>query len=134
MKKKIMRVLIAKIGLDGHDRGAKVVARAFRDAGMEVIYAGIRQSMENVTRAAIQEDVAVIGLSFLAGDHMTLIPKFMKSLKNQGVKDIDVVVGGIILPKQVDTILGWGVKKVFMPGTPTSEIVHFIKNKYNKMQ
>ena len=130
MNKKYIRVLLAKIGLDGHDRGAKVVSRALRDAGLEVIYAGIRQSVESVTTTAIQEDVPVIGLSFLAGDHMTLIPKLMESLRNHGREDIDVIVGGIILPQQVNTILDWGVRQVFLPGTPTTEIVDFILDTY----
>lgn len=131
MEKKKIRILIAKIGLDGHDRGAKVVARGLRDAGLEVIYTGIRQSVQGTVTAAIQEDVDAIGLSFLAGDHMVILPNFMKELKEQGREDIPVIVGGIILPQQVDTILNWGVHKVMLPGTPIDEIVEFMKNRLN---
>ncbi len=131
MEEKKIRILIAKIGLDGHDRGAKVVARGLRDAGMEVIYTGIRQSVQGTVTAAIQEDVDVIGLSFLAGDHMVILPNFIKELKQQGREDIPVIVGGIILPQQVETILNWGVHKIMLPGTPIDEIVDFIKNRLN---
>ena len=117
MKKRKIRVLIAKIGLDGHDRGAKIVACALRDAGMEVIYTGIRQTVESIVSAAVQEDVAVLGLSFLAGDHMVLIPKVMQELKESGRDDLMVIVGGVILKRHMDEILKLGVHKVFLPGT-----------------
>jgi methylmalonyl-CoA mutase C-terminal domain/subunit len=122
-----IRVLIAKVGLDGHDRGAKIVARALMDAGMEVIYTGLRQTVDKVVNAAVQEDVDVLGLSFLSGDHMVLIPKVMQRLKEEGVKDILVVVGGIILRRQIPELLKMGVRQVFMPGTPTAEIAGYIR-------
>jgi methylmalonyl-CoA mutase C-terminal domain/subunit len=118
--------LIAKVGLDGHDRGAKVVARALRDSGMEVIYTGIRQTVDQVVSATIQEDVDVLGLSFLSGDHMVLIPKLMKGLKAHRVEDVMVVVGGIILQRQVQALIEMGVEKVFLPGTPRDRIVELI--------
>ena len=118
---------MAKVGLDGHDRGAKVVARALRDSGMEVIYTGIRQTVDQVVSATIQEDVDVLGLSFLSGDHMVLIPKVMKGLKAHRVEDVMVVVGGIILPRQVQALMEMGVAKVFLPGTPPDRIVELIR-------
>ena len=118
---------MAKVGLDGHDRGAKVVARALRDAGMEVIYTGIRQTVDQVVSATIQEDVDVLGLSFLSGDHMVLIPKVMKGLKAHGVEDVMVVVGGIILKRQVEALMEMGVAEVFLPGTPPERIVELIR-------
>lgn len=127
MEQKIIRVLIAKVGLDGHDRGAKVIARALRDAGMEVIYTGIRQTVDSVVAAAVQEDVDVLGLSFMAGDHFVLIPKVMKKLKEVGRDDIAVVVGGIILKRHIPEFMKLGVSKVFLPGTPRKEIVDWIK-------
>ena len=127
MKKRKIRVLMAKVGLDGHDRGAKVVARALRDSGVEVIYTGIRQTVDQVVNATIQEDVDVLGLSFLSGDHMVLIPKVMKGLKAHGVEDVIVVVGGIILQPQVRALMEMGVEKVFLPGTPPDEIVEYIE-------
>jgi methylmalonyl-CoA mutase C-terminal domain/subunit len=122
-----IRVLIAKVGLDGHDRGAKIVARALMDAGMEVIYTGLRQTVDKVVNAALQEDVDVLGLSFLSGDHMVLIPKVMQGLKKEGVKDILVVVGGIISRRHIPELLKMGVHQVFLPGTPTSEIAGYIR-------
>ena len=122
-----IRVLMAKVGLDGHDRGAKVVARALKDAGMEVIYTGIRQTVDSTVKAAIEEDVDVIGLSFLAGDHMVLIPKVLKSLKGSGRNDIMVIVGGVILNHQIKDILKMGVRQVFLPGTPLKQIINYIK-------
>ncbi len=127
MNTKRKRVLIGKIGLDGHDRGAKLVARSLCDAGVEVIYTGIRQSIDGVIATAVQEDVAVIGLSFLSGDHMALLPKVMKKLKETGLEDVKVIVGGIILPRHIDALTALGIHKIFLPGTPMEEIVDFIK-------
>lgn len=121
-----IRVLIAKIGLDGHDRGAKIVARALKDAGMEVIYTGIRQTVEGTIATAIEEDVHVLGLSFLAGDHMVLIPKVLQGIKAGGRDDILVIVGGVILKRHVAEILKMGVKQVFLPGTPLEQITDYI--------
>lgn len=122
-----VRILIGKIGLDGHDRGAKVVARALRDAGFEVIYTGIRQRIEDVVSAVVQEDVALVGLSFLSGDHMTLVPRVIDELRTAGRADVPVVIGGIILPHQVPALMEMGVRKIFFPGTPLSEIVEGIR-------
>jgi methylmalonyl-CoA mutase C-terminal domain/subunit len=127
MEERKIRVLMAKVGLDGHDRGAKVVARALRDSGMEVIYTGIRQTVDHVVNATIQEDVDVLGLSFLSGDHMVLIPKVMKGLKAHRVEDVMVVVGGIILQGEVKALMEMGVEKVFLPGTPPDRIVDLIR-------
>lgn len=127
MEKKI-RVLVAKPGLDGHDRGAKVVARALRDAGMEVIYTGLRQTPEQIVKAAIQEDVDVIGLSILSGAHMVLVPEVLNKLKESEAEDISVVVGGIIPEKDEKELLSMGVKAVFTPGTSTQRIVEVIKD------
>jgi methylmalonyl-CoA mutase C-terminal domain/subunit len=122
-----IRVLVAKPGLDGHDRGAKVVAKALRDAGMEVIYTGLRQTPEQIVETAIQEDVDVIGLSCLSGAHMTLFPKVMELLKAKGVKDILVTGGGIIPMEDVPRLKKAGIAEVFGPGTTSDEIVGFIK-------
>ena len=127
MQKHKTRVLIAKIGLDSHDRGVKIVARTLRDAGLEVIYTGIRQSVAQVVRAAVQEDVDLLGLSFLAGDHLVLVPKVIQGLKEKGREDIPVLVGGIILKRHVQELVEMGVKKVFLPGTPMAEIVNYIQ-------
>ncbi len=127
MDKRKIRVLVAKVGLDGHDRGAKIVARALRDAGMEVIYTGIRQKVEQVVNAALQEDVDALGLSFLSGDHMALMPKVMNALKEKGARDVLVIVGGIILPNQIHQLLDLGVHRVFLPGSPPAEIVDYIE-------
>jgi len=118
---------VAKPGLDGHDRGAKVIVRALRDAGMEVIYTGLRQTPEQVVEAAIQEDVDVLGLSMLSGAHMTLVPKIMAGLREQGADDITVVVGGIIPAEDVPKLKEMGVAAVFGPGTPLQTIVDFIR-------
>lgn len=126
MARKI-RVLIAKPGLDGHDRGAKVVARALRDAGMEVIYTGLHQTPEQIVEAAIQEDVDHIGLSLLSGAHMTLIPRVIELLKSNDVEDITISAGGIIPDDDVPELNALGVLGVFGPGTSTDEIVDFIK-------
>lgn len=127
MNERKIRVLVAKVGLDGHDRGAKLVARTLRDAGMEVIYTGLRQTGDQVVSAALQEDVDVLGLSFLCGDHMVLLPKVMAGLKEKGLEHIIVVVGGVILKRQIPAIMKMDVHKVFSPGTPLEEIVQYIK-------
>ncbi len=122
-----IRVLVAKPGLDGHDRGAKVVARALRDAGMEVIYTGIRQTPEMIAEAALQEDVDVVGLSILSGAHMALCPRIVELLRSQGMDDVVVLVGGIIPDDDVAPLKNLGVKGVFGPGTSTRDIVEFIR-------
>lgn len=127
MDRKI-RILVAKPGLDGHDRGAKVVARALRDAGFEVIYTGIRQTPDMIAEAALQEDVDVVGLSILSGAHMALVPKVKESLHNAGLDDVLVLLGGIIPDEDIPALHQMGVKGVFGPGTPTSQITAFIHN------
>ena len=122
-----IRVLIAKPGLDGHDRGAKVIARALRDNGMEVIYAGLRQTPEHIAQTAIQEDVDVIGLSILSGAHDTLVPRLMIILKENNLQDICVIVGGIIPKEDIAELKKVGVASVFGPGTPLSEIIQFVQ-------
>ena len=122
-----IRVLIAKPGLDGHDRGAKVIARALRDAGMEVIYSGLRQTPEQVAAAAIQEDVDVVGLSILSGAHNVLFPEILKLLKERGGEDILVVAGGIIPDKDIANLKAIGIREIFLPGTPTQTLVEFIR-------
>lgn len=129
---KKIRVLIAKPGLDGHDRGAKVVARVLRDAGMEVIYTGIRQTPEQIVDAALQEDVDVIGLSILSGAHDILVPKVMKLLKANKITDVMVLVGGIIPKEDVAKLKRVGVEEVFGPGTPSPEIIGYIKGNLQK--
>jgi methylmalonyl-CoA mutase C-terminal domain/subunit len=124
---KKIRVLVAKPGLDGHDRGAKVIARALRDAGMEVIYTGLRQTPEMIVEAAIQEDVDVIGMSILSGAHMTLFPRVMKLLAENGLDDILVVAGGIIPDDDVPALKESGIAGIFGPGTSTEETIRFIK-------
>lgn len=128
MDKKI-RVLIAKPGLDGHDRGAKVVARALRDAGMEVIYTGLRQTPEMIVNAALQEDVDYIGLSILSGAHMYVFPEVMRLLQERNATDIAVFGGGIIPEQDVKALLDMGVAAIFLPGTDTRDIVKFIEDK-----
>jgi methylmalonyl-CoA mutase C-terminal domain/subunit len=123
MAKKI-RVLIAKPGLDGHDRGAKVIARALRDAGMEVIYTGLRQTPEMIAAAALQEDVQAVGLSILSGAHMTLVPRVLDLLKRNGQEDVMVFVGGIIPQDDIPALKNMGVRAVFGPGTSTSDVVN----------
>lgn len=125
---KTIRVLIAKPGLDGHDRGAKVIARALRDSGMEVIYTGIRQTPEQIVEAAIQEDVQVIGLSILSGAHNFLFPRVMELLKEKDAEDILVIGGGVIPEEDIPGLKAAGIKEIFTPGTPTSAIIEFIKN------
>jgi methylmalonyl-CoA mutase C-terminal domain/subunit len=127
MTEKKIRVLVAKPGLDGHDRGAKVVARALRDAGMEVIYVGLKQTPEQIVETAIQEDVNVIGLSCLSGAHNYLFPKVMELLKEQGAEDILVTCGGIIPDDDVKELEAAGIKGIFGPGCSTEDIVEFIK-------
>ncbi len=127
MDKQKIRVIVAKPGLDGHDRGAKVVARALRDAGMEVIYTGLRQTPEMIAEAALQEDAQVIGLSVLSGAHMSLVPRIMDLLKANGQSDVLVYVGGIIPESDVPALLKMGVKAVFGPGTPTTQIIEDIQ-------
>jgi len=127
MNRKI-RVIIGKPGLDGHDRGAKVVAAALRDAGMEVIYTGLHQTCESIVEAAIQEDVDIIGLSILSGAHMTIFPKVLNLLKKKGAEDILVTGGGIIPREDMKKLEKKGVKKLFGPGTPTTEIVQWIRD------
>jgi methylmalonyl-CoA mutase, C-terminal domain len=123
-----IRILVAKIGLDGHDRGVKVVARALRNAGMEVIYTGIRQSIPMVVNASVQEDVDVLGISFLSGDHLALVPKVMQQLATAGRPDLPVIVGGIILKPHIPVLLNLGVRKVFLPGTLLKEIITYIEH------
>ncbi len=127
MGKPKIRVLIAKVGLDGHDRGAKIVARSLMDAGMEVIYTGLRQTAEQIATAAVQEDVDVVGLSFLAGDHMVLVPKVMQTLREKGLENILVIAGGIILKHQIPQLKKMSVQEVFLPGTPPAEIASYIQ-------
>ena len=127
MASRPIRVLIAKPGLDGHDRGAKIIARALRDAGMEVIYSGLRQSPEQIVAAAIQEDADVIGLSILSGAHNVLFPEILKLLKERGGEDILVVAGGIIPDKDIEPLKAMGIREIFLPGTPTHELVEFIR-------
>jgi len=129
MTDKKIRVLIAKPGLDGHDRGAKVIARALRDAGMEVIYTGIRQTPEMIAEAALQEDVDVVGLSILSGAHMALFPRIVALLRDNGLDDVLVVAGGIIPDEDVPALNEMGIQGVFGPGTPTDDIVDFIRER-----
>ncbi|MBP2637173.1 MAG: scpA 2 [Firmicutes bacterium] len=126
MEKRI-RVLVAKPGLDGHDRGAKVVARALRDAGFEVIYTGLRQTPEQIVEAALQEDVNVVALSLLSGAHNHLFPKIVELSKQKGMSDVLIVGGGVIPDADIPGLKAAGVSEVFTPGTPTSSIVEFIK-------
>ncbi|MCH2501782.1 MAG: cobalamin B12-binding domain-containing protein [Dehalococcoidia bacterium] len=124
-----IRVLVGKPGLDGHDRGAKVIARALRDSGMEVIYTGIRQSPQMIAQAASQEDVDVIGMSILSGAHLEILPEIMSLLKDQGMDDVIVVVGGIIPEVDRQPLKDLGIAEVFGPGTTTGSIVEFIQEK-----
>src|SRR5437867_2215337 len=126
MERKI-RVVVAKPGLDGHDRGAKIIARALRDAGMEVIYTGLHQTAEQIVETAIQEDADAIGISILSGAHMTLVPRILDLLREQGVGDVPVVVGGTIPGDDAEELRKLGVAGVFGPGAPTTEIVDFIR-------
>ncbi len=127
-----IRVLVAKPGLDGHDRGAKVVARALRDAGMEVIYTGIRQTPQMIAQAASQEDVDVLGLSILSGAHLEILPEVMRLLREQDMSHVLVVVGGIIPGEDRQLLLDVGINAIFAPGTPISRIVEFIQSEMKK--
>jgi methylmalonyl-CoA mutase C-terminal domain/subunit len=121
-----IRVVIAKPGLDGHDRGAKIIARALRDAGMEVIYTGLHQTPEQIVETAIQEDADAVGISILSGAHMTLVPKILDGLRDQGAEDVVVIVGGTIPTDDATALKEKGVAEVFTPGAPTKEIVDFL--------
>ncbi len=123
-----IRVLVAKVGLDGHDRGAKVIARALRDAGMEVIYTGLHQTPEAIVTASVQEDVDCVAISILSGAHMTLIPRVVKGLKEAGADDVSVLAGGIIPPEDAEELLKLGVKAVHGPGTQLKTIVETIQS------
>ncbi|MFS8540988.1 MAG: cobalamin B12-binding domain-containing protein [Tissierellales bacterium] len=123
-----IRVLVAKPGLDGHDRGAKVIARALRDAGMEVIYTGLRQTPEQIVQTAIQEDVDVIALSILSGAHNHLFPKVVNLLKEEGVDDVLVIGGGVIPDEDIPGLKEAGIEEIFTPGTSTKDVIEFIKN------
>jgi methylmalonyl-CoA mutase C-terminal domain/subunit len=123
------RVVIAKVGLDGHDRGAKVIARALRDAGMEVIYTGLHQTPEQIVETAIQEDADAVGISILSGAHMTLVPRIVELLHERGADEVLVVVGGTIPHEDVIELKRLGVAEVFTPGAPTSEIVMFLQSR-----
>ena len=127
-----IRVLVAKPGLDGHDRGAKVIARAFRDAGFEVIYTGLRQTPEQVVNAALQEDVDVVGLSVLSGAHMTLCPRIMELMKKEGLDDVLVVIGGIIPDTDIPKLKANGISEIFQPGSSTEDIVSYIREHVRK--
>lgn len=129
-----IRVLVAKPGLDGHDRGAKVVAAALRDAGMEVIYTGLHQTPEMIATAAVQEDVDVVGLSILSGAHMTLFPRVHELLQEQGRDDILITGGGIIPKEDMDALQAQGVGKLFGPGTPTSDLIAYIKQWFSERE
>ena len=129
MPEKKIRVLIAKPGLDGHDRGAKIIARALRDAGMEVIYTGLRQTPEMIASAAVQEDVDVIGLSILSGAHNTLCPQLMKLLREKGMDDVVVLLGGIIPEADVAALKQAGIAEIFLPGTSTQDIIDFVRKR-----
>jgi methylmalonyl-CoA mutase, C-terminal domain len=124
-----IRIVIAKPGLDGHDRGAKIIARALRDAGMEVIYTGLHQTPEQIVETAIQEDADAVGISILSGAHMTLVPRILEGLKDQGAEDVLVIVGGTIPDEDAAELKSQGVAEIFTPGAPTAEIVDFLKQK-----
>lgn len=124
--KRPVRVLVAKVGLDGHDRGAKIIATALRNEGMEVIYTGLRQTPEMVVNAALQEDVDAIGISILSGAHMTVFPKVITMMKEKGMHDVLLTGGGIIPDEDMQALNEMGVGKLFAPGTPTTDIAHYI--------
>ena len=130
----IIRVLVAKPGLDGHDRGAKVIARALRDAGMEVIYTGIRQTPQMIVEAAVQEDVDVVGLSSLSGAHMELFPQIINGLKEQGMEDVTIVAGGIIPEEDQESLMAMGIKGIFGPGSSMRDIGQFIREVVEKQR
>ncbi|HMQ68761.1 MAG TPA: cobalamin B12-binding domain-containing protein [Ignavibacteria bacterium] len=127
-KEKKIRVLIGKVGLDGHDRGAKVIAAAFRDSGIEVIYTGLRQTPETIVEAALQEDVDAIGISILSGAHMTVFPKVRKLMEDKGLSDVLLFGGGIIPEPDIEELRKMGVGELFTPGTPTYETINYVKN------
>jgi methylmalonyl-CoA mutase C-terminal domain/subunit len=127
-----IRVVVAKPGLDGHDRGAKVIARAFRDAGFEVIYTGLRQTPEQIVHAALQEDADVVGLSVLSGAHMTLCPRITELMKKEGLDDVMVVVGGIIPDQDIQKLKKCGVAEIFQPGASTQDIVSYVRQNVRK--
>ncbi|HMN11956.1 MAG: cobalamin B12-binding domain-containing protein [Rhizobiaceae bacterium] len=122
-----IRVVVAKPGLDGHDRGAKIIARAFRDAGFEVIYTGIFQTTEMITRTVLEEDADVLGLSILSGSHLHFAEEICKALKEQAAKEVLVLMGGILPPRDIQTVKNFGVAEVFGPGTPTTRIIDYVK-------
>jgi methylmalonyl-CoA mutase, C-terminal domain len=124
-----IRVVIAKPGLDGHDRGAKIIARALRDAGMEVIYTGLHQTPEQIVETAIQEDADAVGISILSGAHMTLVPRILEGLKENGAEDVLVVLGGTIPDEDSEELKRLGVAEVFTPGAPTGDIVRFLQER-----
>jgi methylmalonyl-CoA mutase C-terminal domain/subunit len=130
--KRRIRIVVAKPGLDSHDRGAKVIARAFRDAGMEVIYTGLWQTPEQIVETALQEDVDVVALSILSGAHMTLFPKITKLMKQKGLNDILVLGGGVIPDEDIPALKKIGIAEIFGPGTPTNKIIKFIKQNTQK--
>jgi methylmalonyl-CoA mutase, C-terminal domain len=127
-----IRVVVAKPGLDGHDRGAKVIARAFRDAGFEVIYTGLRQTPEQIVNAALQEDADVVGLSVLSGAHMTLCPRITELMKKEGLNDVMVIIGGIIPDQDIPKLKDYGVSAVFQPGASTQDIIKYVKENVRK--
>jgi methylmalonyl-CoA mutase C-terminal domain/subunit len=129
MSERRIRILVAKPGLDGHDRGAKIVARALRDAGMEVIYTGLRQTPEQIATAALQEDVDAVGISILSGAHNTIVPRICELLRQEGLEDVLVIVGGIIPDEDIPNLKRAGVSEVFQPGASTQEIVEFIRSR-----
>lgn len=128
MDQRKIRVLVAKPGLDGHDRGAKVIARALRDAGMEVIYTGLRQTPEMIATAALQEDVDAVGISILSGAHKTLCPRIVDLMRANGMDDTLILVGGIVPAEDIADLKAKGISEVFLPGTSTEDIVSFIRN------
>ena len=134
MTEKKIRVLIAKPGLDGHDRGAKVIARALRDAGMEVVYTGLRQTPQMIANAALQEDVDVVGLSILSGAHMTLVPQILELLKANHQDDVPVLIGGIIPEEDAQELKKMGVRAVYGPGTVTTQVIEDIRRLLDKSQ
>jgi len=127
MSNRPLRILVAKPGLDGHDRGAKIIARALRDAGFEVIYTGLHQTPEMIAEAAVQEDVDAIGLSILSGAHMTLFPAVLDLLKEKGIDDVAVFGGGIVPPEDIPELKRQGVKELFTPGATTQEIIEWVR-------
>ncbi|EZQ04694.1 MULTISPECIES: cobalamin B12-binding domain-containing protein [Acidianus] len=132
MEKRI-KVVVSKLGLDGHDRGAKVIARALKDAGMEVVYTGLRQTPEQIVKTAIQEDADIIGVSILSGAHLELVPPLVKLMKDKGLNDVGLIVGGVIPPQDIDKLKEMGVDDIFLPGSSLKEIVDKIKRiAYNK--